>query len=525
MHYWPEPLSTSLEPGPVDPAPYLLVRNGPDGMIAEGTPDCRLGALAAGAPLLPGDVHAEWRFTAAEGVQVRNCRYGFYPLYYFADSERFGISPSLPKLLELGAPTPLNDTAMAVFLRLGFLVGDMTVFAGIQALPPHAELTWATGRLNLTATPYRVAPQNLSRDAAIDGYIELFRQAVRRRLPPGGNFAVPLSGGRDSRHVLLELVAAGHKPAFTLTTHEFPPYSSEDIRVAGLLSQRLGVPHVALRQPSHRARAEFEKHAITNFSAMEHAWALVVGRHLAGRTPLVYDGLCGDFLSNGAQLKRPQVELFEQGRYEDIARMLLSGWLNYRGYDAALEKIMVPGLARRFSFDAAVHCVAEAVARQADAPNPMSAYQVWNRARRGIAQYTFGLFPQFGIHPVTPFLDHDVFDFLSSLPSSMFLDHTFHTEAIHRAHPDHAEVPFEDKTVPKRETSWHFRRLLLESAGYITRYGSGRFLNRKYLVPRLIRMASDPTIHVRKRKSYLAPFAALFLARLEYSLSRAKSRH
>lgn len=50
-----------------------------------------------------------------------------------------GISTSLVQLLELGAPGEWNDAAMAVFLRLGFFLGEDTPVVHIRAMPPNGR--------------------------------------------------------------------------------------------------------------------------------------------------------------------------------------------------------------------------------------------------------------------------------------------------------------------------------------------------------------------------------------------------
>ena len=48
----------------------------------------------------------------------------------------------------------------------------------------------------------------------------------------------------------------------------------------------------------------------------------------------------------------------------------------------------------------------------------------------------------------TPYLDHEVFDLLSSLPPVIFEDHAFHDDAIARAYPEFADLPY---AVPKKD--------------------------------------------------------------------------
>lgn len=55
-----------------------------------------------------------------------------------------------------------------------------------------------------------------------------------------------------------------------------------------------------------------------------------------------------------------------------------------------------------------------------------------------------------------PYIDNDVYDHLTSLPASYFLDQIFHTETIHRVFPQHADLPFQTKG-QTRAGRWLFR--------------------------------------------------------------------
>ena len=49
-------------------------------------------------------------------VVVRNCRLGFFPIFYYATDREFGVSPSVGRLLECGVSPDLDDAAMAAFI-------------------------------------------------------------------------------------------------------------------------------------------------------------------------------------------------------------------------------------------------------------------------------------------------------------------------------------------------------------------------------------------------------------------------
>jgi hypothetical protein len=48
--------------------------------------------------------------------------------------------------------------------------------------------------------------QPIGRTTAARDYASLFRAAIQRRLPQDNELVIPISGGRDSRHILVELL-------------------------------------------------------------------------------------------------------------------------------------------------------------------------------------------------------------------------------------------------------------------------------------------------------------------------------
>src|SRR5437867_3914137 len=106
-----------------------------------------------------------------------------------------GIQSSSLLELTCQCSRELDEDALAVFMRLGYFLGSDTPLRAIRAVMPPIE---------------RVHCSELQRGALIDEYIERFRAAIQRTLPCE-HPAVLLSGGRDSRHILLELVRSGVK--------------------------------------------------------------------------------------------------------------------------------------------------------------------------------------------------------------------------------------------------------------------------------------------------------------------------
>lgn len=416
-------------------APFFAVRATPDGPVARGQAACFLGhQLPSPGRERPDGIFAEWAWDGAR-LLARTDRYGFQPLFYYVREGEVGLSPSVPKLLLEGAPTELDDDAFAVFLRLGFFLGEDTPFRAVRALPPGATLEWRHGALRVAGELFLSRPAEIGRTAAIEGYVELFRRAVHRRLPPDNEFAVPLSGGRDSRHILLELCAAGRPPKLCATVRHHPPRIDQDAEVAAQVAAAVGVPHVILEQRASRFEAELRKNLRTGFGSDEGTHFLPLRDDLAGRVTAIWDGMGSDVLSAGLFLDAERLALFRSGRLAALADRLLNT-------EARVEGLLVFEPARRFSRERALARLEQELRRHVEAPNPVGSFFFWNRTRREIA-----LMPAFMFAPeivkLCPYLDHDLYDFLAALPAELLLDHSLHTEAIRAAYPAYADLPYE----------------------------------------------------------------------------------
>lgn len=456
--------------------PYIHVR------MVDGVP--RMAGLAhhsAGHKIPRGDgavdgVFAEWHWDGRR-LSVANCRYGLRPLFYFQRPGEICVSTSIDRLLALGASPELDQEALAVFFRLNWFLAEDTPFRSIRMVPPAAQFTW-DGSLRIASSLHIVRPSGLARDAAIDGFIEAVRAAVERRYTEGA--VVPLSGGRDSRHILYELCRIG-RPRLCVTAKDLPPWPNpnENTRYARLLAGMFGIEHAVVDYIPDIVDAERRKNVQANFCTLEHAWYMSVHDRLEGEAGRVFDGLGGDYLAAGGGLDPKSVDLLRAGRIDDLARHLVA-------------RRHVPGLAfladeAAFPFEAAYARVRRELERHLAAANPIGSFFFWNRVRRGIGASSFGIMA--GHDVCAPFVDHDVFDLLTGLTVEMFVDRTFHTEAIHRAFPEFSHIPFEGKSrTPASNPRLYLLRNWLKLLWHVTRYGAS-VVDRRYVAPRLVAYA------------------------------------
>lgn len=370
--------------------------------------------------------------------------FGFVPRFVWAGPHGRLVRPSLEALLDAGAPATLDYDALAVFLRLGFFVGADTPFAAIRAEEPHES-------------PYTGPALRLSRCDAVDAFIGTFRHAIRRRLPTAP-YVMPLSGGRDSRHILLALVDAGCPPDACVTIDHFPPRGNDDVTIAAALCGRLGIRHAVLPQRRDRVRTEREKNRRTHFCTDEHAQFVALADYLASVTAVTFDGIGGDVLSQSWYLNVDILRLFQQGDAAAIADYLLDGY-GTAVTDRALSRLLAPALLREVPRERAVARLRSEIIRHLDAPNPVASFFFWNRTRREIALAPFALMRDVTVR--TPYLEVDVYALLSALPASLLMDRRLHTDAIAKAYPGVADIPYESKSTRQDVPGFH-RRVALD---------------------------------------------------------------
>lgn len=423
--------------------PFFSVRLSDGQPRTDGVAHCRLGRrIPVEGQELDEGVFVEWSWDGRR-LTIENDRYGQYPLFYCAQPDSICISPALARVVRENSQRRFDKAALGVFFRMGHFVGEDTPFEDVRFLPPNSVLTWENGRLDIQVRPFRSTPPASaggSFDDAVEAYETLFARAIARRLPDHPDFVVPISGGRDSRHILLELARQGAIPKQCVTVKYRPPATNEDTRIARLMAERLGIEHIEIDKPASFFHAELNDVRLTNYCGGGHGWAQPVAAALNGRYRIAYDGLAGSVLSGGFMLAARKMELFRDGRFDELARLILQENHN----EGTLRHVFSEDFYRTLALDAAVERLVPELRRHADTPNPVLSFVFWNRTRRCVASIPFAV--MHGVPVVhVPYLDHELFDFLFALDASMVENNRLHDATIRRAYPEFADVPYEDK--------------------------------------------------------------------------------
>ena len=382
-----------------------------------------------------GGVWATWQWED-QHFEFRNDAYGFYPIYYFHNQRTFGISTSILDLLQAGAPNVLDDRALAVYLRFGLFMADDTPFKEIRMVPPHCRIRWSAEGINVEslATGNNGDCSSLSRPQAIQQYGELFQVATERLQPePNDKVILPLSGGRDSRHILYALVRAGHRAERCVTVQYPPPHSKKDVATAANIATALGIPHTIIQQRDSYIQSERRKNLLTSFCAAEHAWILCMADYLKETCATqIYDGIAGDVLSAGLFLNAKRLELYQNDRLEELAEDIL-------GSEGYLASMLTSEACQRWNRSLALQHIHTELRKYTQKANPIGQFYFWNRTRREIALSPWSVLTN-ACQVFAPFLDVELYEFLTALPASYFLDHQFHTETIEEFYPEFGAI-------------------------------------------------------------------------------------
>jgi asparagine synthetase B (glutamine-hydrolysing) len=459
-------------------SPYFLARRTPQGVAGEGRFEYSWGNTID--PARSADwAKVSWTWNG-DTLHVANDRYGMLPLFYFNNAREIGVSSRLDTLSNLGASLELNDQALAVFLRMGHFIGDSTPFKHIHLLPPRSVLTWKDGITQITSDPpHSETALDISREEAIETYIELFRRATRRCCLRGERIALPMSGGVDSRHILAVLCELGFKPDFCVTARYHTSHQSDDSQVAAEVARYAGLPHVVLTQPRTDLDLHLSANSRLNYLGPHHVWLMVVANYLSGRADAIFDGIGGDVLSAGHRLNAKDVSRMESEQFAELSAAILRREIE----EKYLRNILSPAMCERFDYQIAGKELAKELARHAKAVNPMSDFIFWNRTRRFIAHAPYAMLRAVvGVH--SPFLDPEVYDFLTSLPASMFLNKAFHRDAIRWAYPDFARIPYA-KSVPSPRFHSIFHSRSTEFMKLCSAHRKSKTLRWRSLLPRI----------------------------------------
>jgi asparagine synthase (glutamine-hydrolysing) len=426
--------------------PFIAIRTGPAGKVeVSGQTEASLGHAYAGAdPSLREGVYAEWKWDGQQ-LEAEVDHLGFFSLFYCDLGNGVMVSPSLIQLIAQGAPSELDDDALGVFFNIGFFLEEETPFAKIKVLPPNGKLVWRAGSLTVTGGVDIPPESNCNRKQAVEGFAELFRASVRRAIDScDQKYVVPLSGGRDSRHIVLEMKAQNRLPHACITYNYRLDGLDAEATSAKMVADAVGARHEIIGGSKSPLRDNLRAVIFTSLCADEHFQMTPLRDYALTHAPLyAFDGIGGDVLSRSKNLGRADLlEMCRTGKWTAVAEDFVNGHHGLVRWSPA-DEIDAAEAERRFGRSTAVERIAKALSKFASAAHPVTAFLMNARTRREISFVSTAVIMP--AKPVCPFLDRELVTFLKALPAAATADAKLHEELTKTVYPEYAKVPYWDE--------------------------------------------------------------------------------
>ena len=433
--------------------------------IAEGATDAAFGTpVVVPGQERQGGVYAWWRW-GGEALDAEVDPLGFYPLFYCHRDDMLILSNSTIQAIADGASSEPDREALSVFFRLGWFVGEHTPFKKIKVLPPGGRLHWHDGELTVTDRRWSAGHFDGPREQAVSHAIDLTEDAIvncgKQAKSP---ITVPLSGGRDSRHILFALHKNGIPVRDCVTLNYSRDGEDAECAAARGVAGRLNVAHRVV--PIHRrlSREHITTRLLTHLCADECQNVIALRYHARQFQSVLFDGIGGDILSRNRSGSRAGFEgLARAHRWDEAVDDLYEGIERLTGQRQWVEALAGESLP---DIDEGKHLVFEALRDKAAYPCPGSAFLFWERTRREIALIPASLWataPQV----MCPFLDPRLVAFWLSVPPEYTDLQPIHDEMIRRAYPAHHDLPFAEDFADR--DSSRRRRLVRGGLRAITR--------------------------------------------------------
>ena len=408
------------------------------------------------------------------------------PLFYIVRPDLFAVSPSLLFLRERFSSGALDWPAITVLLVTGHYLDDETPFADIRAIPLRATLTWTESEFTIDRDRDPPPSQPNDFEHAVIRYQSLLDRAIERDLPTLP-YTMGLSGGTDSRHILLTLLNQGREPAMVVTSNHYLSSSSADTEIAAELGKRVGVAVQSVDPCPDRFRSEIAKNLAMEFLSLKHSWATELARALA-RYPRLYDGLSGGILFGTSPLTRLVLRDLENatpswpGAFESV----LAG--KYDANAASLLDTISNELINREHIREGRSRYEAAFEAFASWPNPARAFDYFNLNQRSAADFTYQMMRNAEV--VCPLDSPELVDLGLGLPWDVSTRDDLQDVAIRRFYPELSDIPFVGEYTPRSKNTYFDTKRELQTITQLLTAIRGS--DTSVLTPnRLQRMTSD----------------------------------
>lgn len=429
------------------------------------------GGCAALTRLNGAFTAALWDNRTRELVIV-NDRHGLYPHFYAHAGRSFVVAPELKGVLSADlVPRRLDLVAVAEYVRFQQMLEDRTWFEDIRLLPPATVLRYQPDSNTLRLARYwdwdAIADlPAIGKDEAAAEASRLLQRAVDVATAPPHRVGLYLSGGLDSRTLL------GFVRGIPLTTFTYGDPGCRDVVYAARAADRVGTTHrhfpllngrwVRDFAPLHLALTEgmhcwLNMHGMTTLEDARRDVDVMIN---GWRTGGVFRGLVVRHAVRG----RPPEEAFSR-QFEPLPR-LSEPDLVQRLFDMFCRRLTWPGLTEAEAAslfggqgNARLRWVAfdsfrEAVHRTRHYPADRRPYYISCAIHHRRLLSNLNVFTRSAVDVRCPYFDHDLMDFLFSVPEAVRAMPDFLSRVLTARAPALARIPYDlDNRLPHR-SAW-----------------------------------------------------------------------
>ncbi|HXB06845.1 MAG TPA: asparagine synthase (glutamine-hydrolyzing) [Puia sp.] len=205
---------------------------------------------------------------ATQKLFIARDRFGEKPLFFYRDHGEFLFASEMKALWAAGVPRERNPRMIYNFLTLGYTQnpgdGFETFFQQISKLPPRSYLVYHPATDNLEISVYwdieAGQPVAIPEDSAIEQFVQLLEGSVRRRLRSDVRVGASLSGGLDSSSVVATILRQTHAPLDLPTFSAlFPGFQKDESAFIQLLTHRLSLENFPTTPTAADLIRDFER--------------------------------------------------------------------------------------------------------------------------------------------------------------------------------------------------------------------------------------------------------------------------
>ncbi len=195
-------------------------------------------------------------------------RFGEKPFYYYSYNETFYFASEMKALWSIGLPKEINHSLMCLYLGLGYtsipLEPQCTFYKNIFSLPPShfISIKGLPNVLTMEIENYwdidKETTINISEEDATEKFSELFTTSIKRRLRSDVDIGTSLSGGLDSSSIVAFLHKLGVTNLGTFSA-VFPGFEKDESKYIDDVNKKFNSKNNKIIPDENSFLDEFEK--------------------------------------------------------------------------------------------------------------------------------------------------------------------------------------------------------------------------------------------------------------------------